>query len=245
MSIRILALCMVTFWATLTGCKPVGPQADGSTEKSEFNKKIETNDTTELIFSISLDPQVYEETDWGLPPQFALWLENPDTGKIRTVWVTHRTGTGDWVGKIECTVAIPYWVSRYNREKSTVGPPTHFDPLPDALTGATPKQNFTAQIKVPHGSNWTYYIEVNVSGDFNASFPSVLPDGTPDMDGNGQPSLIYQGKINAVAGSRNTPVLIGRTDQWEPVDKVITDLTGIDTAKQIFSKIEASCLSAN
>ncbi|MDW7680087.1 MAG: hypothetical protein SCK70_05955, partial [bacterium] len=34
------------------------------------------------------------------------------------------------------------------------------------------------------------------------------------------------------------PQLIGRTDQWVAIDSIITDLTGITSAKNIFSSIE-------
>ncbi len=194
-----------------------------------------------LRFSLKLNQRVYEASDWGDPPQFAIWLENADSSKIRTVWVTYRTGTGNWVGKVECPVSLPYWVSRYNRETQTSGPPTPLTPVIDAITGATPTQVFTVQAKVPPGGRWKYFIEVNVSGDFNVTFPSMRSNGTPDPQGNGQPSLIYQGWIEAIDGAYNIPKLIGRTDQWQPIAHIITDLEGITTAKNLFSKIEASC----
>ena len=194
-----------------------------------------------LRFSLKLNQRVYEASDWGDPPQFAIWLENADSSKIRTVWVTYRTGTGNWVGKVECPVSLPYWVSRYNRETQTSGPPTPHKAVVDAVTGATPKHDFTVPAEVPAGSRWKYFIEVNVSGDFNINFPSVRANGAPDPQGNGQPSLIYQGQIEAVDVAYNIPKLIGRTEQWQSVDYIIEELEGITTAKNLFSKIEVSC----
>ena len=196
-----------------------------------------------LTFSLKLDQQVYEDSDWGDSPQFAIWLDDSAGGRIRTVWVTHRTGTGDWKGKVECPVSLPYWVSRWNKETGSIGPPTFHEPVVDAVTGATPKQDLRVQTKVPQLSRWKYFIEVNVSGDFNADFPSRLANGVPDSQGNGQPSLIYQGRIEAVDGASDVPKLIGRTDQLQRVDYVISDLQGITTAKNLFSRIEVFCRS--
>jgi hypothetical protein len=33
------------------------------------------------------------------PPQFAIWLENAKTNKLKTVFVTSRVGKGDWEGE--------------------------------------------------------------------------------------------------------------------------------------------------
>lgn len=194
-----------------------------------------------LIFSLTLNRDVYEDSDYGEPPQFAIWLEDAAGENIRTVWVSYRTGTGDWAGKVECPVSLPYWVSRYNKETETVGPPSFREPVVDAITGATPKQDFTVRAEVPAGSRWRYFIEVNVSGDFNIQFPAYSSKGIPDPQGNGQPSLIYQGQIEAVDGASDTPELVGRTDQWQPVDHIIAELEDITSAKNIFSRIEVSC----
>jgi hypothetical protein len=81
----------------------------------------------------------------------------------------------------------------------------------------------------------------NVSGDFNRHFPSIQDDGVEDPQGNGQPSLIYQGRITAKVGARSFPRLIGRTDQFDPVDHIIQDLKGVTSAKQILPVIDVSC----
>ena len=84
-------------------------------------------------------------------------------------------------------------------------------------------------------------LEVKVSGDFNKAFPERLDNGRPDEAGNGQPSLVYGGYIQAIPGQQDTPKLIGRTDPFRPVMKLNDDLSGITTAKTLLSDIEMSC----
>jgi len=194
-----------------------------------------------LLFRLKVDRKVYIQSDWGQPPQLAIWLEQPGGHKIKTLWVTHRTGAGEWRGKADCPVSLPYWVSRYNKETKTTGPPTFQQPVADAITQPTPRTEFRATTTVRRGSTWDYFVEVNVSGDFNRDFPSIQDDGVEDPQGNGQPSLIYQGRITAKVGARSSPKLIGRTDQFEPVDHIIKDLKSVTSAKQILPVIDVSC----
>jgi len=201
----------------------------------------DSDDTVTLTFRLELNPRVYEDSLWADPPQLAIWLVNEADGSIRTVRVTHRTAAGDWVGKVECSVALPCWVSFYNRETGTQGPPTWEHPAVDAVTCATPRANLMAQVEVPRGTQWTYYVEVNVSGDFNAAFPRMTDAGETDRYGNGQPSLIYRGHIDATAGATSRPQLMGRTNQYAPTDTISEDLMGITTARDLLREIAVSC----
>ena len=194
-----------------------------------------------LTLTMKIARDVWVMTGWSQPPQIAVWLEDPSGSTVRTLFVTHRTGAGDWRGKAGCNVSLPYWVGRYNVETATSGPPTFQRPAPDAITRPTPKASLVVTTLVPPGSEWRYFVEVNVSGDFNKAFPDVLSNGQPDEAGNGQPSLVYRGRIKATPGQRNTPKLIGRTDQLRAVSKLSDDLSGITTAKKLLSRIVMSC----
>ena len=191
-------------------------------------------------FSLSLDPQVYSQSHYKKPPQFAVWIEEAAGEEIRTVWVSEKTGAGSWGGKTVRPVSLPYWASRWQNEtggSDTPGFPTPDNPAADAVTGATPKQDFTCRTEVAGGSKWNYFVEVNVSGDFNDFFAAESKDGKRDRNGNGQPSIVYKGQITALPGQRSEPKLIGRTDQFESVSSIISDMEGISDAKNLFSEI--------
>lgn len=217
----------------------------GSCRWNSASKAVQNDsqqDTVLLTFQLELNQQIYQDSTWGDPPQLALWLRNQADRSIRTALVTYRTAVCDWIGKVECSVALPYWVSFYNRQTGTKGPPTWDNPVADALTCATPRASIVISVEVPRGSRWEVFVEVNVSGDFNRDFPSFSNEGFSDRYGNGQPSLIYRGFIRATDGSTSEPVLLGRTDQYVPTDQINTQMDGITTAARLLKKIKVSCI---
>jgi len=196
-----------------------------------------------LLFTICQERSVYERSDYGEPPQFAIWLESKETGDIRTVFVTYRTATGNFEGKAECPVSLPIWIGAFREETGRNDFPVPRNPAPDAVTGATPqKREFKVSVDIPKGSEWYYYVEMNVSADYTREFPAVQDDWTIDSQGNGQPSIIYRGEISGIPGERSTPVLIGRSEQMYFSSEINPDLTGIKNAKDVFSVINVACL---
>jgi hypothetical protein len=185
---------------------------------------------------------VYLQSDFGEPPQIAVWLENIESGAVRTVWVARRAGRRWWKGKVECPTALPLWESRHRNERSGFKARGLLKRFIDAITGATPTGGlFETRVHVPRSSRWTCFVEVNVSGDFNRDFPSQLDDGTPDTEVNGQPSLIYRGVIQADPEASGSAELAGRTDQWLPVNRMIEDLSGITSASEVVTNIRMQC----
>lgn len=207
----------------------------------DSNKKPQGNEVY-LSFTIHQERSVYEQSDYGEAPQFAIWLENRVTGDIRTVFVTRRTATGDFEGKAECPVSLPAWIAAFRKEKGRTDFPTPREPAETAVTGATPRvREFNVKVDIPRGSNWYYYVEMNVSGDYNIHFPSSSAEGMIDSQGNGQPSVIFRGEIPGIPGERSTPVIIGRTEQFYFLPEILPDLNGIETAKEVFSMIKVTC----
>jgi hypothetical protein len=196
-----------------------------------------------LLFTIHQERDVYDQSNYGEPPQFAIWLENSETGEIQTVFVTYRTATGDFEGKAECPVSLPAWIGAFRQETGRDDIPTMKNPAYDGVTGPTPQEKeFKTRLKVREGSKWYYYVEVNVSGDYTAEFPEMFSDWTTDMHGNGQPSIIYRGEIMCKAGEMDEPELFGRTEQMYLSTAIIPDLRGIGNAKDVFSKISVTCI---
>jgi len=188
------------------------------------------------LFEIQLNPEIYRLSNFGEPPQMALWLENMDGSEIKTLWVSSRLARGVWVGKVVCPTALPYWISRRGIEKEG-GQPSFLKPLPDGITGATPKAELKVYTSLEPGSTWRYFFELNVSGDYNNAFRASQSNGSPDPDGNGQPSLVYAGIAQAVAGWTDTARVVGRTEQILETPDIIFDLNGMTTSKRVLRAI--------
>ncbi len=207
---------------------PIGAEADAGGDAKK----------TLVRLSFGLDQAVYDYSDYGEPPQIAIWLEQPGKQRIKTLFVTRRTANADWHGKTMCPVSLPYWTSRFQKETGKKGTPGRDIPVPDGVSSATPKDKVTVTFFLELGTEWDYYIEMNVAGDFNRRFPSMLDNGMPDSQGNGQPSLLYRGKLKAIPGYEDLPKLMGRTMQLDAVDSIIEDLEGISDARKVLKHIK-------
>jgi hypothetical protein len=194
-----------------------------------------------LTFRLALNTRVYQDSMWGDPPQLAIWMRSPQDQDVRMVAVTYRTAAGDWEGKVACPVALPHWVACYNRQTGTVRPPTWDHPAPDGITCATPRAELVRTVRVPAGTRWEYFVEVNASGDFNSDYPRMSEEGLSDTYGNGQPSLVYAGTIDAVPGAASQPELVGHTDQYKPIHQITDDLGKITTARELLRSVQVSC----
>lgn len=196
-------------------------------------------DQANIQFELQLNKEMYRLSNFGEPPQMALWIESMDGSQVKTLWVSSRLARGVWVGKVVCPTALPHWISRRDIE-SNGGIPSFLRPLPDGITGATPKENLKVYATVDPDSEWRYYLELNVSGDYNETFKASKSNGTPDPDGNGQPSLIYSGIVRAVSGWSDTAQLVGRTEQMVAIPDILPDIQGYTTADKVLKELKVT-----
>ena len=197
---------------------------------------------TLIEFRICQNTDLILFSDFGEPPQFAMWLEDPENNRLKTVFVTHRSATGDWEGKAECPAALPRWFEIYRKEAGHPGLPTLESPAPDAVTGATPKsENFAWAVEVEPGSRWICWIEVNIAADYNEAFQEY-DEAAQRMDTHqdGQPSLVYRGEIMADVGASVVPERYGYTAPDTNAGEVRQDLDVITTAAEVFRAVEIS-----
>ena len=175
------------------------------------------------------------------PPQFAIWLENPATKEVKTVFVTHRVAAGDWEGKANVRVALPQWFRQFrgngnpgNESSSAKGPDM-------AISGATPKEDyFSIRVEVKPETEWICWIEMNLAGDFNDAFPEFnREEHEEDEFSNGQPALLFRANVRAVENLQVTPVITGQSI-WENGTVRVEPEEGITTARDVFDEIRIS-----
>jgi hypothetical protein len=206
-----------------------------------------TRGKTDIVFRIHINQQLVQESAFGESPTFAIWLEEPSTGRCRTVYVTRRAAVGDWEGKAEVPSALPSWFEVYKRENQTKELPGVEKQAPVAVTGATPEPGyFITRARVHASTTWKCWIEVNLSGDYNDHYQEYNEEAmTIDAYGNGQPALIYSALIDAVEGTVITPVIAGMCVPDFPGDSLIRPLKGITTAASVFDEISISLVKPN
>jgi len=194
-----------------------------------------------IEFDIHQDKDLILLSVFGEPPQFAIWLEEAESHRLQTVFVTYRSASGEWIGKTECPAALPRWFEVFREETNSTGLPTFDNPAPDAVTGATPEvEHFQTRVEVKPGSRWICWIEMNLSGDFNDKYRGhSKEEKTLDLHFSGQPPLIYRGEITAIPGEYVVPELYGQSvldsPSGETVQPVSDDVT---TARDIFKTID-------
>jgi len=205
------------------------------------NTLLKTRGRTLLEFDIQQDRELILLSQYAEPPQFAIWLENPETGELKTVFVTYRSAQGDWEGKVECPGSLPLWFEVFKREYQVARLPGMRETVvPDGITGATPQAgHFKVRVEVPPGSEWICWIEVNLAGDFNQYFDGMSGNANAIVDDSGQPSIIYRAKITSENGAVILPEIAGQVDITEDFEQMIQPIDGITTAAKIFKEIKA------
>lgn len=176
------------------------------------------------------------------PPQFAIWLENPDTKETKTVFVTHRVAIGDWEGKANVPVALPQWFKTFRGPSSAYSSGTAKAGSDLAITGATPKADyFSIRVEVKPGSKWNCWIEMNLAGDFNDAYPEFdLVTLKEDEFSCGQPALLYKAEITVEEGLKFIPKLEAQS-VWDKGEVSVQPVgEGVTTAKNVFDDIKIS-----
>jgi len=205
------------------------------------------------------------------PPQMAFWLEDIAGNYIAHIFVTRRTALQDWRATpfrkkedIRRPSSLPVWVHRHWNQQAEPGvqPKTLCDdchskhkssdkstagyPDLDAVTGATPRSDFTLEWPVPAALGKGSYVvraEVNHSKDFNREYGKDLAEDDPNYSGgkmgSGQPSVLWEGVLEM----RDQPssVQLQEVGHGHPAGKngeISSDLSPLTSGLKIIDAIE-------
>ena len=198
-------------------------------------------------------------------PQLAIWIEDSTGNYLETLLVTTSTARGLFYSgrsasnfkesdeaKVEETTpkrrvdALPYWSHKRNHlyGDGFYSPPPN-EPLPDAITGATPKDNFyfkSGNSPIKDLKSFRLLVEVNVAFDENEYYSEYdFLDDTLYHGGTGllgQPSLIYGTMIYKHDHNRYYVLpLLGHGHHSGASGELIEDLSTITTAKHVVERI--------
>ena len=179
------------------------------------------------------------------PPQFAIWVTDPDTNYVGTLFCTHKIAREGWRMNHgnRRKEALPFWAHcRGIQEKDGLFLPTKEHPLTDAVSGATPKSGYTLRFQPGTGRRFLIFAEFNHSTDFNTAYPESAQAGeraySGGKEGSGQPALVYCTAIDPEAPYGEwTLQLIGHSSPDGSDGKLYPDMQGIDTALEIVKRI--------
>jgi hypothetical protein len=185
-------------------------------------------------------------------PQMAIWVETTEGEFLHTLFITSRLARQEWRGapaddtpteEIRRAEALPVWSHRHGTVYADGLPvPTREEPMPDAVTSATPKDTFTLHTALPknHGKVVVFF-EVNASTDFNDAYPENAAVGEENYSGgrwgSGQPSLVYRTVIDPTKDGESTLELVGHGSADGSNGKVASDLSGITSALDIVQAV--------
>lgn len=176
-------------------------------------------------------------------PQIAVWVEDTNGNFKQNIYVTRCFGKQDWKflkGNPDSTYrtsSLPYWMNKMG--KVSIAPPTRNNPLPDAVTAATPTGSFMIKSMIDSSiKQGILFCEINSSFDNNETFTKDRPEPY-----NGQPSVVYSGKFDVV--QTGTPIKLvykGHGGEAGKDSTLYSDSKGITTALNIIVSIRAVLL---
>lgn len=179
-------------------------------------------------------------------PQIAIWAEDMEGNYLTTIYVSHRIATQSWImsGGDRRKSALPYWCHRRGVQYDDgLYLPTKDNPMPDAVTGATPSGNFDVRL-VPTSEVRKFVIkaEFNHSTDFNDYYPKSAEEGDTNYSGgkggSGQPAVVYEAAIDLDSGLKEFKAkLIGHSSPDGSDGELYTELSTLTTALNIVREI--------
>ncbi len=181
-------------------------------------------------------------------PQFAVWIEDESGNYLDTVYVTKKVATEGWVFNSgnRRSEALPFWShSRGEVYSDGLLLPTKDDPLPDAVTSATPKGSSILPVSLPSGTDrFIIYAEFNHSVDFNDFYPEDAAEGDSGYSGgemgSGQPSVIYRAVLDSASlepGGEVIFELAGHGSADGSSGNLYPDISNLTTASNIVSSV--------
>lgn len=205
---------------------------------------IRTWGRTLIQIDIHQNKKIIYLSNFAEPPQFAIWLENPVTKELKTVFVTHRVAKGDWEGKANVPVALPQWFKLFRGNKNPGEGAVQNKKSDLAISGATPKGDyFSIRVEVEPGSEWICWIEMNLAGDFNDAYPEIdIETLREDEYSNGQPALIFRSDVKAIEDHKFIPEIVSQSTWDKGVVTVEPVSDGVTNAKDVFDDIQISII---
>ena len=185
-------------------------------------------------------------------PLMAVWIEDTAGNYLQTLYVAEsiakgvfRHGdhtTGRWMpGLLRRPAALPYWGhQRGIKAEDGLFVPHPNDPMPDALTGPTPKSHFVLKtiLKPEITPPFRVLFEINQSWDWNHYWTNNKFPGDEDYMTSSQPAVVYEALLTSWELENGIPMQpIGHSHWSGKTGEIYPDLSTLSTALEIAAQI--------
>jgi hypothetical protein len=224
---------MVVLILVAAGCINDGPA---------FIKTSQLTSGKRLYIRIKPGEEWIHKTPFNVPPQIAVWMEDQEGRFLNTIFVSEKAAVQGWVFTSENRKpeSLPAWSQRRGvRYADGLFMPTKENPLPDAVTAATPRSQCTIETTVPDSPRIIrIFFEFNHSLDWNGIYRKDLPrDNMFFSVENGQPAIIYSAEIDTGKAGTVQAHVSGHSDLLGISGEIDPDVSTLTTALHIADSI--------
>jgi hypothetical protein len=186
-------------------------------------------------------------------PLMAIWVEDTNGQYLQSLYVAKSIATGifnygdvtngRWTqGEIRRPAALPYWShQRGIMADDSLYLPTPENPIPDAYTGATPKQDFKLYTRLDETGPTVFNVllEINQPWDWNEYWTNGKYPDNEEYKTSAQPAVVYKATVDLrkkIAFFEMKPV--GHSHYAGEDGNLYSDLSTLTTALDIANNIK-------
>lgn len=188
-------------------------------------------------------------------PMMAAWIEDMEGNFLQTIYVNESVARGyfkyavknggQWEpGEAVRPASLPVWAhSRGIKSGEGHYMPTRENPVPDAMTAATPQADFAvySRAKEKLKGKVRVLFEINQSWDWNDFWTNNKYPGDQDYKTSSQPSVVYSAVIDIDDPRKEYELQpIGHGHYSGKDGKIYTDLSTLTSALQIVDRVTVS-----
>lgn len=195
---------------------------------------------------------VFEKGEAHNHPLMAVWVHDSAGNYIETLYVAKSIGTsvfsygnskgGKWEeGVHRRPAALPYWShSRGVKAKDGLFIPHPENPMHDAVTGPTPKDDFVLKTTISEKVKTPFFIlfEINQPWDWNEYWSNNKFPNDKEYKTSSQPAVVYMAEIKTKSPHTTEMKIAGRSHHAGSDGKLYPDTETLTTAKKIANEIK-------
>lgn len=241
-AMKTLKIASLILLIALSGCV--------NSPKTQPQEKTDIIITQPFPNGISININ-FEKGEEFYHPLIVFWIEDDEGRYIETLYASQSIATGTFMygvadgkkwksGERRRQAALPYWGHRRGvKAPDGLFLPTPQNPLPDAITGATPTNNFTISTTANAETEYMkVFMEINQTWDWNHYWHNNLYPNDDEYKTSCQPALVYMARVKISENGLTYEMLpIGHSHPSGKTGELFPDISKHTTALKIAKRI--------